>query len=176
MPFDSNLRNTLLFLAIFILAFFPNLFQLLLYPILLPFSYLGADFLPSTRPALLPTCNCCPPAACNVASLKTHPAATVAKAEAAGTMSWFQKQFTLPSKARGSYLITSIVEKEVPEIAAYKVGILHLFMQHTSAGLSLNENWDSEVRLRYSRLYHCASTSRGTDAMCRSFTGQRRHV
>ena len=61
-------------------------------------------------------------------------------------MSWLQKQFTLPSKARGSYLITDTVMKEVPEIQNYKVGILHLFMQHTSAGLSLNENWDSEVR------------------------------
>lgn len=61
-------------------------------------------------------------------------------------MSWFQTQFTLPAKARGSYLITDIVTKEVPQIKDYKVGILHLFMQHTSAGLSLNENWDSDVR------------------------------
>ena len=61
-------------------------------------------------------------------------------------MSWFQKQFTLPSKSRGSYLITDTVMKEVPEIKDYKVGLLHLFVQHTSCGLALNENWDSEVR------------------------------
>jgi len=59
---------------------------------------------------------------------------------------WFQKQIMLPSKSRGSYLITSTIEKELPEIKSYKVGLLHLFMQHTSAGLSLNENWDSDVR------------------------------
>jgi len=62
------------------------------------------------------------------------------------TTAWTQKQFTLPAKSRGSYLITDIVTKEVPEIKTYKVGILHLFMQHTSCGLSLNENWDSDVR------------------------------
>ncbi len=34
----------------------------------------------------------------------------------------------------------------LPEIASYKVGLLHLFVQHTSCALSLNENWDEEVR------------------------------
>ena len=36
--------------------------------------------------------------------------------------------------------------KELPELKEYKVGILHLFLQHTSAALSLNENWDEDVR------------------------------
>ena len=58
---------------------------------------------------------------------------------------WYQKQFTLPSRARGSYLITDTVLRELPELRAYKVGLLHLFIQHTSCALSLNENWD-EVR------------------------------
>ena len=61
-------------------------------------------------------------------------------------MSWFQKQFTLPSRSRGSYLITDHVTKELPELKDYKVGILHLFVQHTSCALSLNENWDEDVR------------------------------
>ena len=61
-------------------------------------------------------------------------------------MSWFQKSITLPSRARGSYLITDIIVKELPEIKDYQIGILHLFMQHTSAALSLNENWDEDVR------------------------------
>ncbi|POS84744.1 UPF0047-domain-containing protein [Erysiphe pulchra] len=59
---------------------------------------------------------------------------------------WTQKSFTLPSKSRGSYLITSIIQKEVPEIKSYKVGLLNLFIQHTSCALSLNENWDEDVR------------------------------
>ncbi len=61
-------------------------------------------------------------------------------------MSWFQKTFTLPPSARGSYLITDHVVKELPEIKSYKVGLLHLFVQHTSCALSMNENWDSDVR------------------------------
>ena len=62
------------------------------------------------------------------------------------TTMWFQKQFTLPSRSRGSYLITDNVLKELPEIRDYKIGLLNLFVQHTSCGLSLNENWDSDVR------------------------------
>ncbi|TKA29476.1 hypothetical protein B0A50_03489 [Salinomyces thailandicus] len=61
-------------------------------------------------------------------------------------MSWFQKQFALPSKSKGSYLITDHILREVPEIKDYKVGLLNLFVQHTSCALSLNENFDEEVR------------------------------
>ncbi|KAK0389426.1 hypothetical protein NLU13_3001 [Sarocladium strictum] len=62
------------------------------------------------------------------------------------TMTWFQKQFTLPAKSRGSYLITDQVVSQLPEIREYKVGLLNLFVQHTSCALSLNENWDEDVR------------------------------
>ena len=61
-------------------------------------------------------------------------------------MSWFQKQFTLPARSRGSYLVTDHVVSELPEIRNYKVGMLNLFVQHTSCALSLNENWDDDVR------------------------------
>lgn len=62
------------------------------------------------------------------------------------TMSWYQKNFSLPTRSRGSYLITDHVLQEVPEIRDYKVGMLNLFVQHTSCALSLNENWDDDVR------------------------------
>jgi thiamine phosphate synthase YjbQ (UPF0047 family) len=55
-------------------------------------------------------------------------------------MTWTQKQFTLQPKSRGSYLITDQVVQAVPEIKNYKVGLLNLFIQHTSCALSLNEN------------------------------------
>ena len=61
-------------------------------------------------------------------------------------MSWFQKTLTLPSRSRGSYLITSNITNALPEIKDYKVGMLHLFIQHTSCGLTLNENWDEDTR------------------------------
>lgn len=57
-----------------------------------------------------------------------------------GSMSWFQKQFTLPAKSRGSYLITDQVVAALPELREYKVGLLNLFIQHTSCAISLNEN------------------------------------
>ncbi|KAK9474679.1 secondary thiamine-phosphate synthase [Dipodascopsis tothii] len=61
-------------------------------------------------------------------------------------MSWSQKTFSLSPRTRGSYLITDEVVQAVPEIANYKVGLLNLFIQHTSAALTLNENWDPDVR------------------------------
>ncbi|KAI9841131.1 MAG: hypothetical protein M1837_000975 [Sclerophora amabilis] len=64
----------------------------------------------------------------------------------ASSSGWTQKTFTLPSKSRGSYLITDHVEQHLPELRSYRVGLLNLFVQHTSCALSLNENWDEEVR------------------------------
>jgi secondary thiamine-phosphate synthase enzyme len=49
--------------------------------------------------------------------------------------------------SKGSYLITSDITSQLPELSSYKVGLLTLFIQHTSCALSLNENWDSDVRL-----------------------------
>lgn len=61
-------------------------------------------------------------------------------------MSWTQQIISLTPRSRGSYLVTGEVESKLPEIKNYKVGLLNLFMQHTSAALSLNENWDEDVR------------------------------
>lgn len=61
-------------------------------------------------------------------------------------MSWAQKTITLPSASRGSYLVTDNIVDALPEIRTYKIGLLHLGLQHTSCALSLNENWDSDVR------------------------------
>jgi len=41
---------------------------------------------------------------------------------------------------------TDTIVKDLPEIKSYKVGLLNLFIQHTSCALSLNENWDEDVR------------------------------
>jgi secondary thiamine-phosphate synthase enzyme len=61
-------------------------------------------------------------------------------------MSWFQKTINLSPRSRGSYLITDEIERGLPELRSYKVGLLNLFIQHTSCALSLNENWDEDVR------------------------------
>ncbi|KAK6456283.1 uncharacterized protein RJT20DRAFT_5674 [Scheffersomyces xylosifermentans] len=60
--------------------------------------------------------------------------------------SWEQVKFSLSPRSKGSYLITDEVLAKVPQIKNYEVGILHLFLQHTSAALSLNENCDPDVR------------------------------
>jgi secondary thiamine-phosphate synthase enzyme len=60
---------------------------------------------------------------------------------------WRQKTFALPASARGAHLITAAVERELrAELAGVRVGLLHLFAQHTSCALSLGENWDADVR------------------------------
>lgn len=57
-----------------------------------------------------------------------------------------QKILALKPRSRGFHLITSEVVSAVPQLAAVSVGVLHLFLQHTSAALTLNENADPDVR------------------------------
>ena len=61
-------------------------------------------------------------------------------------MLWIQKTIVLQPKDRGFHLITEEIQGELPELRAIKVGILHLFIRHTSASLSINENADPDVR------------------------------
>ncbi len=55
-------------------------------------------------------------------------------------MAWFQRMITLPPFSRGFHLISGIVQKGVPEIAIVQIGLLHLFLQHTSASLTINDS------------------------------------
>ncbi|NQT77385.1 MAG: YjbQ family protein [Bacteroidetes bacterium] len=58
-----------------------------------------------------------------------------------------QKEITLPPFQRGYHLITHLIEKELPDLP--EKGILHIFIKHSSAGLSINENADPSVRLDF---------------------------
>jgi secondary thiamine-phosphate synthase enzyme len=60
-------------------------------------------------------------------------------------MPWIQRQLTLPSKPRGLHLITTDVARALPELAGCRAGVLHVFIQHTSASLTINENADPDV-------------------------------
>ena len=62
-------------------------------------------------------------------------------------MDWFQKQITLPPFARGFHLVTENVVSALPEIAQAQAGLLHVFIMHTSASLTINENADPDVAL-----------------------------
>lgn len=59
---------------------------------------------------------------------------------------WIQKTLQLKARERGFHLITHEVEAQLPELNQLNVGILHLFIQHTSASLTINENADPTVR------------------------------
>ena len=60
-------------------------------------------------------------------------------------MPWLQRQLQLPAMPRGFHLITQYVEAALPELARVHVGLLHVFIQHTSASITINENADPEV-------------------------------
>ena len=62
-------------------------------------------------------------------------------------MSWEQKEIKVQSNERGFCLVTSQVLNQIPEILDYKIGILQLFIKHTSASLAINENADPTVRM-----------------------------
>ena len=55
-----------------------------------------------------------------------------------------QREFTLRPRARGFHLITDEIIRNLPRLP--QAGLLHLFIKHTSAGLSINENADPDVQ------------------------------
>jgi secondary thiamine-phosphate synthase enzyme len=61
-------------------------------------------------------------------------------------MKVYQKEIQLPAYKRGFHLITDTIQKEFPEIREVKKGLLQVFIKHTSAGLTINENADPTVR------------------------------
>lgn len=128
---QASHTTTILFFLLILLAFFPGIFHYFwTLPLGLLPAFLSAN--PLSRATTSPRI------------IDSDPSAAVAPTVTMG--SWYQKQFTLPSKSRGSYLITDHVVSSLPEIKNYKIGLLNLFIQHTSCALSLNENWDDDVR------------------------------
>ena len=61
-------------------------------------------------------------------------------------MDWMQRTVTLTPKERGFHLVTDEVLQQLPEISEVRVGLLHVFIQHTSASLTINENAAPAVR------------------------------
>ena len=62
----------------------------------------------------------------------------------------FQKKIVLPSFSKGFHLITDYVTKELPKIT----GVAHVFIQHTSASLTINENADPSVRSDFETFFN----------------------
>ena len=61
-------------------------------------------------------------------------------------MAWFQREITLQARPRGVHLVTSEIVDALPELHELQIGLAHLFIRHTSASLTLNENASPDVR------------------------------
>ena len=66
---------------------------------------------------------------------------------------WHQTSIRLHPHPRGFHLITSSVEQAMPQIASIAIGLLHVFIQHTSASLTINENADPDVRTDFETVF-----------------------
>jgi len=60
---------------------------------------------------------------------------------------WTQREIELPARPRGIHLITQEIFNGLPELKNVDVGLLHVFIRHTSASLTINENADPDVRV-----------------------------
>jgi secondary thiamine-phosphate synthase enzyme len=63
-----------------------------------------------------------------------------------GEVVWYQRQIQLAPRRRGIHLVTEEILQQLPEVERVQRGLLHLFLQHTSASLAINENADPAVR------------------------------
>ena len=61
-------------------------------------------------------------------------------------MGWHQREITLQPRPRGVHLVSAEIVDALPELKDLKIGLAHLFIRHTSASLTLNENASPDVR------------------------------
>ncbi len=66
---------------------------------------------------------------------------------------WAQREIRLDPLPRGYHLVTRDVLGAIPELADVRVGLLHLFLRHTSASLTLNENASPDVRRDFAAFF-----------------------
>ncbi|NOQ17404.1 MAG: YjbQ family protein [Methyloprofundus sp.] len=67
---------------------------------------------------------------------------------------WIQKQISLKPQARGFHLVSAEIFSAVAELSSIKVGLMHVFIQHTSASLTINENADPTVRTDFENYFN----------------------
>ncbi|WP_126243862.1 secondary thiamine-phosphate synthase enzyme YjbQ [Chitinophaga rhizosphaerae] len=71
-------------------------------------------------------------------------------------MRMYQEMLRLPGKRRGFHLVTDEVLRAIPAIREIKTGMLQVFIQHTSASLTVNENADPTVRRDFETFFNKA--------------------
>ena len=71
-------------------------------------------------------------------------------------MSWRQREITLQPRPRGVHLVTDEIVGGLPELSSLQIGLAHLFIRHTSASLTLNENASPDVRRDFESWFNAA--------------------
>lgn len=69
---------------------------------------------------------------------------------------WIQREIHLKPKARGFHLITEELLGELPELRNFRIGMMNVFVMHTSASLTINENADPTVRQDFESYFNHA--------------------
>ena len=69
---------------------------------------------------------------------------------------WLQREITLRPRPRGFHLVTREVVEALPELGGVRVGLCHLFIRHTSASLTINENASPDVRADFETWFNAA--------------------
>jgi secondary thiamine-phosphate synthase enzyme len=67
-------------------------------------------------------------------------------------VAWLHREIQLPSLSKGCHPITRIVLEALPELEKIQIGLLHIFIKHTSASLTINENADPDVLVDLDRV------------------------
>ncbi|MBN7827428.1 YjbQ family protein [Bowmanella dokdonensis] len=67
---------------------------------------------------------------------------------------WYQQPVSLAARPRGFHLVTNEILSQLPQLQDFSIGLAHIFIQHTSASLSVNENADSTVRGDFERFFN----------------------
>jgi secondary thiamine-phosphate synthase enzyme len=71
-------------------------------------------------------------------------------------MPWYQREITLKPRPRGVHLVTGEIVAALPELGELSIGLAHLFIRHTSASLTLNENASPDVRRDFETWFNAA--------------------
>ena len=69
---------------------------------------------------------------------------------------WLQKEITLKARARGFHLVTDEILSQLPELKNFKLGMINVFIKHTSASLTINENAAPDVRVDFESFFNHA--------------------
>ena len=67
---------------------------------------------------------------------------------------WFQKEIRLKARARGFHLVSDEILSQLPELSQLSAGLMNVFIKHTSASLTINENADPTVRQDFENYFN----------------------